>query len=195
MRSIFSTSGQLRKPPLVRYGLTKNLDMVEYAHTTNTYSADSMCQTPATGKGFWHPGYTYDVLLKNLKSNTRYYYSYGTEDHMSVTANFTTPIPKGDSTPYNFIIYGDMGVAPYPQAYATAKNVRKEIEEKDVRFVFHHGDISYARGYAYIWEQWGMYCLFEFHVSFRRVTIIIIIYCHKMKKQTAHKLNKFCIYI
>ena len=41
------------------------------------------------------------------------------------------------------------------QAYATAKNVRKEIDEKDVRFVFHIGDISYARGYAYIWEQWG----------------------------------------
>ena len=65
-------SGQLKEPPVVRYGLTKNLDQSEYAHTTSTYTADSMCQTPATGHGFWHPGYTYNVLLKNLKPNTRY---------------------------------------------------------------------------------------------------------------------------
>ena len=148
-------SGPLRKPPVVRYGLTKNLDMAEYAHTTSTYTKDSMCQAAANDKGFWHPGYTYNVLLKNLKPNTRYYYSYGTPDHMSATANFTTPMLKGDPTPYTFIIYGDMGVDRYPQAYSTAKNVRTEIGERDIKFVSHIGDISYARGYAYIWEQWG----------------------------------------
>ena len=41
------------------------------------------------------------------------------------------------------------------QAYSTAKNVRKDIDAYDVKFITHFGDISYARGYAYIWEQWG----------------------------------------
>ena len=43
----------------------------------------------------------------------------------------------------------------FPQAYSTAKNVRKDIDAYDVKFITHFGDISYARGYAYIWEQWG----------------------------------------
>lgn len=52
----------------------------EYSHLTHTYTADSMCQGRAIGPNFWHPGTTYDFLLKNLKPNTQYYYSYGTEE-------------------------------------------------------------------------------------------------------------------
>lgn len=38
-----------------------------------------MCEEPANSTGFWDPGYTYDIFLKNLKPNTRYFYSYGVE--------------------------------------------------------------------------------------------------------------------
>ena len=148
------TSGELTQPPVVRYGRTKNLEMKENEVLVHSYTKDSLCQSPANGDGFWKPGYMYDVLLYNLAPNTMYYYSYGTDEYMSYIANFTTPLPKGDRTPYKFVIYGDMGVDPSPEAYATAKNVRKDIDVNKVRFVFHHGDISYARGYAYIWEQW-----------------------------------------
>ena len=68
------------QPPVVRYGTTKHLSMKENTYLVHTYTADSMCQDDAKGKGFWHPGYTYDFLLKNLIPNTMYYYSYGTED-------------------------------------------------------------------------------------------------------------------
>ena len=65
---------------MVRYSLTKELELVEYKHLVHSYTADSMCQSPATSYGFWHPGFTYDFLLKDSKANTRYYYRYGTED-------------------------------------------------------------------------------------------------------------------
>ena len=55
-----------------------------------------MCHGPADSKKFWHAGITYDVVLKDLKPNTLYYYSYGTDDFMSRMANFTTPLIKGD---------------------------------------------------------------------------------------------------
>lgn len=73
-------SAEVLQPPMVRYGLTKDMPMKEYAHLTHTYTADSMCQRVAVGAGFWHPGTTYDFLLKNLKPNTLYYYAYGTEE-------------------------------------------------------------------------------------------------------------------
>ena len=72
---------------------------------------------------------------------------------MSPTKNFTTPLPAGDTTPYKFIVYGDMGVDPFPEAVGTADLVREEVAENDIKFVYHHGDISYARGYvSYIIE-------------------------------------------
>ena len=72
---------------------------------------------------------------------------------MTPTANFTTPLPPGDTTPYKFIVYGDMAVDPFPEAVSTAKLVREEVAKNDIKFVYHHGDISYARGYvSYIIE-------------------------------------------
>ena len=54
--------------------------MHEYEVTVHTYTADSMCMAPANSTGFRHPGYIYDIVLRNLQPNTRYYYSYGTAD-------------------------------------------------------------------------------------------------------------------
>lgn len=68
--------------------------------------------------------------------------------YMSDIANFTTPLAAGNRSSFKFIVYGDMGVRPFPEGVTTAKLVRQEIEENDVRFVYHHGDISYARGYV-----------------------------------------------
>ena len=67
---------------------------------------------------------------------------------MSKIRNFTTPIPGGDPTPYKFIVYGDMGVSPFPRATTTADLVTWEVETNEARFIFHHGDISYAMGYV-----------------------------------------------
>jgi len=67
---------------------------------------------------------------------------------MSPVFNFTTPITAGDKTPFKFIVYGDMGVEAFPEGQETAILVRQEVDKNDVRFVYHHGDVSYARGYV-----------------------------------------------
>ena len=67
---------------------------------------------------------------------------------MSDIFNFTTDIPVGEETPFTWIIYGDMGVGGYPSAVGTENLMMKEIQENKARLIFHHGDISYARGYV-----------------------------------------------
>ena len=46
---------------------------------------------------------------------------------------------------YKFIVYGDMGMSA--AAHATAKYALRDVLD-GYEFIFHHGDISYARGYV-----------------------------------------------
>ena len=50
-----------------------------------------------------------------------------------------------------------MGAGPpdFPRPFTTAELVHREVSTNGVRFVTHIGDISYARGYAYLWDVWG----------------------------------------
>ena len=65
--------------PLVKYGLTPQMKSTQYDVNIHTYEANEMCKDPANSTGFWAPGYMYDSVLTDLKPNTRYFYSYGTE--------------------------------------------------------------------------------------------------------------------
>ena len=72
---------------------------------------------------------------------------------MSEIHNFTSALPAGDATPYQFLTFGDHGVSEDPDhqspgADGTANNIIKEMEQHNPRLVFHHGDISYAVGYV-----------------------------------------------
>ena len=67
---------------------------------------------------------------------------------MSALQTFTTALPAGDRTPYQAIVYGDMGIDPYPQGKTTAKLVLNDILTNEYRFILHHGDISYALGHV-----------------------------------------------
>jgi len=81
---------------------------------------------------------------------------------MSRINNFTTPILPGDEKPFKFIVYGDMGVEGFPESVTTAELVREEIDSNDVRFVFHHGDISYARGHVCIFLGCPIFLLYYY---------------------------------
>ena len=52
-----------------------------------------------------------------------------------------------------FITYGDFDMTTQPGGETSATLVHKEMED-GASFVMHVGDISYAVGYAYRWEQW-----------------------------------------
>ena len=55
------------------------MEFTQYDVNIRTYEASEMCKDPANSTGFWAPGYMYDSVLKDLKPNTIYFYSYGTE--------------------------------------------------------------------------------------------------------------------
>lgn len=141
--------------PVVQYGVDPSTMSVVKGNISKTYTAADMCSEPANDtNAFVDPGYIHDVLLTNLKPGTRYYYSYGSEKAMSPIHHFNTAPPVGSANTFTALVYGDMGVSPVPRAYKTAEYATQEAMNGTAAFVFHNGDISYARGFAYIWEQW-----------------------------------------
>ncbi|XP_068710159.1 uncharacterized protein [Montipora foliosa] len=138
--------------PVVHYG--KDASMGFKANgTSKTYNKNDMCGPPASTDGFSDPGYIHDVLLTGLSPSSQYFYSYGSSKMMSSVRTFRTQPPTGSDESFSFVVYGDMGLSLDPGAHDTAKYMIEEAK-KGKSLVFHVGDISYARGYAYIWDQW-----------------------------------------
>ena len=67
---------------------------------------------------------------------------------MSPVRHFTTAPLVGSEDRFTALVYGDMGVSPVPRAYKTADYAKEEADSGAAAFVFHNGDISYARGYV-----------------------------------------------
>ena len=67
---------------------------------------------------------------------------------MSPVRRFKTAPPIGSPQKFTALVYGDMGVSPVPRAYKTAAYATQEAMNGSADFVFHNGDISYARGYV-----------------------------------------------
>jgi hypothetical protein len=62
---------------------------------------------------------------------------------MSSIKSFKTAPLTGPDVGFKFIVYGDHGILP--AAYSTAKYVLNDVKN-GYEFIFHNGDISYARG-------------------------------------------------
>ncbi|XP_015775723.1 PREDICTED: probable inactive purple acid phosphatase 2 [Acropora digitifera] len=138
--------------PVVHYGKT-SLMFFKAEGSSKTYKKSHMCGPPASTNGFTDPGYIHDVLLTDLSPSSQYFYSYGSSKMMSSIRTFhTQPLTNPDET-FSFVVYGDMGLSVDPGAHDTAKYIIEEAK-KGKSLVFHVGDISYARGYGYIWDQW-----------------------------------------
>lgn len=147
------TSGT-KKFPTVRFGSTPDELLLIATGVSRTYKNTDMCGPPASSKlHFVDPGYLHDVLLSDLRSSSVYYYQYGTSSAWSGIHNFTTAPSTGSSRPFTFITYGDMG--PYQDigALHTSVQVAREVSE-GAELIVHQGDLSYAVGLGYIWDQW-----------------------------------------
>ena len=140
--------------PVVYYGLSRDNLTLSATGTSKTYTISDLCGPPANDSSFFvDPGSLHDVLLTNLKPKTMYYYKYGSGDSFSEVKNFTTAIVAGDTTPFKFIMYGDMGLSSPPGAETTAQLVLNEVLG-GAAFVMHQGDLSYALGHAVKWDTW-----------------------------------------
>ena len=142
--------------PTVEYGeCSGKLDKISTG-TSRTYKASDMCGPPANlSAHFIHPGYLHDVLLTGLEPSTKYCYRCGSPGFKySSEKSFMSPVPPGNDTPFKFVAYGDMDMSLPPGAMTTAALVKKDIESNSVSMVIHLGDLSYAIGFAYRWEEW-----------------------------------------
>ena len=129
--------------------------VVSNATAPTTYKAGDMCQKPAVtvSQQLYRPvGFFHTVVLAGLQPETEYCYQFGNdEDGWSSIYSFKTPPSPGPDEEVTFVAYGDMGVGQSPAATSTLLRIAAEVE--DVDLLLHFGDISYARGYGYIWEQ------------------------------------------
>jgi hypothetical protein len=139
--------------PSVQYGISTMSS--ETTGTFKTYTITDLCNKPATDPAnFRSPGNINTVLLKNLIPNTVYNYRFGNQqDGWSQQWNFKTAPAVSADKPVTFLAFGDMGVAPNEEAAApVSSNMAQAVMRGGVDLALHIGDISYARGYATIWE-------------------------------------------
>lgn len=146
------------KTPQVKYGLRRDALTQRVAGSSTTYRANDMCHAPANITGqtwFRDPGYMHTVILTRLQLGARYFYQFGNDaDGWSAVYAFKSrPDPHSAKTA-NFIAYADMGVDGAPSATSTAVRAFQEVASGAYDdFLLHFGDVSYARGQAFMWDQ------------------------------------------
>jgi hypothetical protein len=157
--------------PMVRFGLSpENLDMQSVSTRTDSYNRSDMCGGPGRGVGWHEPGWFHDALLEGLQTNTQYFYQIvddGVANSTSDISQFYTAPHHGADIPVNFIIFGDLGQGEtdgsnehtqMAESVVSCESMATDLAEGDIDrtlspAVFHIGDISYARGYGTLWEQ------------------------------------------
>lgn len=162
MRVMFVTGdGDERR---VRWGLRKDgewphMDVARVAR----YEREDLCDSPANSSVGWRdPGWIHDGVMTGLVKGVRYYYQVGSASKgWSETKSFISR--NGDSEETVAFMFGDMGAAtPYAtfirtqeESISTMKWILQDIEALGNKhsFVSHIGDISYARGYSWVWDE------------------------------------------
>ncbi|CAL5212999.1 unnamed protein product [Lathyrus oleraceus] len=151
------------KESFVRYGEREDkLEGVVVADVKR-YEREHMCDAPANQSIGWRdPGYVHDALITGLGKGKRYYYKVG-NDNVGWSAIHSFVSRNSDSNETIAFLFGDMGTAtPYntfvrtqDESISTVKWILRDIEALGNKpaFVSHIGDISYARGYAWLWDH------------------------------------------
>lgn len=147
----------------VKYGESE----VELGHVAETvverYEREDMCDAPANQSVGWRdPGFIFNGVITNLNKGKRYFYKVGSDSGgWSPTYSFVSRNEDSDET--IAFMFGDMGTAtPYrtfirtqDESISTIKWILRDIEAIGDKpaFISHIGDISYARGYSWIWDN------------------------------------------
>mmetsp|Transcript_1844 Transcript_1844/g.5402 ORF Transcript_1844/g.5402 Transcript_1844/m.5402 type:complete len:625 (-) Transcript_1844:225-2099(-) len=148
--------------PEVRWGTRRGHWPYRAAADTAGYTRDDMCGGPAAGDGWIDPGSLHRAVLTGLHPDTKYYYSYGDEEHgWSEELSFMAAPAVGVGSAVRLLAIADMGQAEVDgsnengfgeqhPSLATVRGLLRHSEGR--RLVIHNGDISYARGYQSQWE-------------------------------------------
>ncbi|GLD96818.1 hypothetical protein PINS_up005501 [Pythium insidiosum] len=140
--------------------------------TGSTYTAADICQAPANieaAQAFRDPGMIYEAVITGLVPGKSYYYRVGSDKH-GMTRVFRMIVPPAPGqhpkgSVMSFFMYADLGewttaatgLSPPVRSGTTMELVRRELDRSDRNYVavLHDGDISYARGIAFQWDQFG----------------------------------------
>nr|CAB3451692.1 unnamed protein product [Digitaria exilis] len=148
---------------VVRYGLEEETNWTEVGTEVSTYEQKHMCDKPANHSVGWRdPGFVFDGLMKGLLPGRRYFYKVGSDTGgWSKTYNFISRDSEANET--IAFLFGDMGTyVPYntyirtqAESLSTVKWILRDIEALGDKpaFISHIGDISYARGYSWVWDH------------------------------------------
>lgn len=146
-----------------KYGRTRYSMQAISETQMETYSQTDMCHAPANSSDGWrNPGVIHDAVMKNLVPGKRYYYQVGS-DAGGWSDTYSFRMAKEDADETYALLFGDMGTtAPYktykllqPESETTIRLMESDIRELQHKAVYisHIGDISYARGYAWLWDE------------------------------------------
>ena len=155
-------SGQIGSPRVVLY----TPENYQKQASSFTYTAKDMCGSPATDVGYRDPGMIHQVTMDNLKPGYRYEYKFGDDKYgWSDGYSFNTPPMPSPNATAKFVAFGDMGngqeddsrqvVHGQQPSLNTTFGLKREVilSPIDTVLVMHIGDISYARGYASVWDE------------------------------------------
>eukprot|EP00958_Prasinococcus_capsulatus_P018616 scaffold2195_cov430-Prasinococcus_capsulatus_cf.AAC.2 len=136
------------------------------------FTPEDLCDVPATTYGWHDPGLIARALLPQISSGHRHvlYMLRNVDEegeHVSPKLKFAFP-PAEEISANNGLVsvacYGDMGRGTYDDTFTwqeygtpsinTTKRLAANAENGDIKAVFHIGDISYARGYGAVWDEW-----------------------------------------
>ncbi|GAB9468692.1 Inactive purple acid phosphatase 9 [Globisporangium polare] len=156
--------------PRVWYGSRADALTRTAEATHTTYQASDMCHAPATtvaAQYFRDPGVIYSAVLVSLEPEHTYFYQVGdgSSERSQVFKLKTPPAPGSQSKPISFFVYGDLGdwnikaTGPKPEGRTatTIELMREDMDDPNNNYVavMHDGDISYAMGRTYLWDQFG----------------------------------------
>ena len=156
-------SGESDSPKVVWYSPDIGSDYQKEA-TTFTYTAKDLCGPPANGFGYRDPGMIHQVTMDNLKPGYRYEYKFGDDKYgWSEFYTFNAPPMPYRNASVKFVAFGDMGngqeddsqqvVRGQQPSLQTTFGLKREVILASAGVVLHIGDISYARGYASVWDE------------------------------------------
>lgn len=159
---------------VIQYGVSRTSLSRSAAAAATTYAAKDMCAAPATTESprwFRDPGHVFTGVMTNLTPNATYFYRVGdaTSGSLSDVKQFIVPPAPGTApttTPMSFVVFGDLamptsatGEFRVPGGCGTTMAlIERDIVNTTARAyvaVFHIGDLSYARGVTYLWDQFG----------------------------------------
>lgn len=94
----------------------------------------------------------HSAVLQGLDPRTMYFYRCGDLEKsvFSPWRNFTTMPAKGDAGPLSFAVIGDLGMTV--DSKATLSHI---AANPSLGMILHAGDLSYANGYASLWDEYG----------------------------------------